>query len=366
MNRVVRILLVEDDAVDLMAVQRLFKSRDLGYDLETAESQAQAMQCLEASSYDLILLDHQLGDGTGLELLKHTGDTPVIFIAGKSAEEVVVQAMKMGAYDFLVKDSSMDYLSLLPLTIDRVMSRKREEDRRFCYLTELERSNAELRNFAFIASHDMKEPLRKIVSFGNRLLDKSEGLNPDAKNCAEKIQSAAKRMESLINDLLQYSTVSTQGKPFQSVDLNKVVQEVIDDLEGSINETKGVVRIEQLPVLEADPAQMRQLLQNLISNALKFHKVEQVPQIELVAKPGQKDSWDIHVTDNGIGLNEEETESIFQPFARLNGRSAFAGSGIGLAICKRIVARHNGNIEVCRSDETGSTFKVTLPTRQVC
>ena len=364
MARTMHILLVEDNSTDQVAIQRLFKPQNLGYILEIAASKAQALKCMKVFSYDLILLDHQLGDGTGLELLESIFDTPVVFIAGRSSEAVIIKAMKAGAYDFLIKDPYMEYLSLLPSTIDQVMARKRMEDQRSCYITELERSNAELKNFAFMASHDMKEPLRKIVGFGDLLLEQSKGLSQESQGYAEKMQSSAKRMQAMIEDLLQFSTVATKGEHFRPIDLNVVVQGVIEDLEDSISETNGVVCAEDLPTLEADPIQMHQLFQNLISNALKFHKKEQTPKIELVAKPVRKDSWDINVSDNGIGLGAEEKEKIFEPFVRLHGRSAFAGSGIGLAICERIVARHHGKIKVCDSGKSGSTFKVTLPMKQ--
>ena len=168
----------------------------------------------------------------------------------------------------------------------------------------------------------------------------------------------------MLRSLLQYSVVTVRGEPFRPIDLNTVVKEVIEDLETSISETKGVVSLKDLPIVEADPTQMRQLFQNLISNALKFQKKEQTPIIELIAKPVRKDSWDIHVMDNGIGLKAEQKENIFQPFVRLNGRSAYEGSGIGLAICKKIVNRHHGEIKVTDSNEKGSTFKVTLPVKQ--
>ncbi len=364
MRTTLSILLVENNSTDQMAIERLFQSESLGYGLDTATSLTQALECLASSAYDLILLDYNLGDGTGLELLEQISGTPVVFIAGGHTEEVIIQAMNSGAYDFLIKDPYMGYLSLIPSTIEKVMKRKHAEDRLSCYLTELERSNEELKNFAFVASHDLNEPLRKIISFGNRLLEKARNLDPEAKAYAEKMQSSAKRMQGMVQDLLKYSMISIRGEPFRPIDLNKVVQGVLEDLEGSIHETKGVIRAESLPTVEADPAQMRQLFQNLISNALKFRKAEQAPEIALIANPVRKDSWTIDIRDNGIGLRTEHRESIFQPFVRLHGRSAFEGSGIGLAICKKIISRHNGHIEVSDSDETGSTFKVTLPVKQ--
>lgn len=358
------ILLVENNSTDQFAIQRLFQSQNLGYTLDIADSKAQALKCIRIFTYDLILLDHQLDDGTGLELLEHIVDIPVVFIAARSSEDVIIQAMKAGAYDFLVKDPHMDYLAILPSTIDKVLSRKREEDRRSNYIAELERSNAELQNFAFMASHDMKEPLRKIVGFGDLLLDQSKDLSQEMQGYARKMQSSAKRMQAMIDDLLKFSAMATKGEPFRSIDLNKVVQEVIEDLEDSISETNAVVYAKNLPTLEADPIQMYQLFQNLISNSIKFHKKEQIPKVELIATPVRKDSWDINVSDNGIGLDAEYKEKIFQPFVRLHGRSEFTGSGIGLAICERIVTRHKGKIKVSRSNEAGSTFKVTLPNKQ--
>jgi two-component system, sensor histidine kinase and response regulator len=364
MDNAMRILLVENNPTDQVAIERLIQSQNLGYELTTADSLALAGELLNDSSYDLILLDYNLGDGTGLELLENIVGTPVIFITGNSSEEVIIKAMKAGAYEFLIKDLQMGYLSLIPSTIEKVMKRKSSEDKLLRYQTELERSNEELTSFAFVASHDLNEPLRKIIGFGNRLVGKSKDLDPDAKIYAEKMQSSAIRMQDMLRSLLQYSVVTVRGEPFRPIDLNTVVKEVIEDLETSISETKGVVSLKDLPIVEADPTQMRQLFQNLISNALKFQKKEQTPIIELIAKPVRKDSWDIHVMDNGIGLKAEQKENIFQPFVRLNGRSAYEGSGIGLAICKKIVNRHHGEIKVTDSNEKGSTFKVTLPVKQ--
>ncbi len=273
--------------------------------------------------------------------------------------------MKEGAYDFLIKDHNHNYLRLIPSTIEKVIKRKKAEERVNKYLSELERSNEELRNFAFVASHDLNEPLRKIVGFGERLILKAEDLDPEAKIFAIKMQESAQRMQRMIDELLQYSLVSAKGEPFRSIDLNKVVAEVLDTLEVSIQTSKGGVEAEALPTLEADPAQMRQLFQNLISNALKFKKKEEVPQIKLIAKPVKIDLWDIQVKDNGIGFDSKHHNSIFQPFFRLHGRNEYEGSGIGLAICKKIVDRHGGQIRATSVENNGSVFQVTLPAKQM-
>jgi light-regulated signal transduction histidine kinase (bacteriophytochrome) len=360
-----KFLLVENNPTDQIAVQRFFRDQKWGHDLEVANSYRQALELLSKASYDIILLDYNLGDGTGLELLSEIHDIPVIFISGSSTELIIIEAMKAGAYDFLIKDHNQNYLSLLPSTIEKVVKRKIAEDRLKKYLAELERSNEELRSFAFVASHDLNEPLRKIVGFGERLKGKTENLDPDISVYASKMQESATRMQNMIQELLQYSLVSAKGDPFRSIDLNKVVKEVLEDLEMSIQNSNGIVQTESLPTVEADPIQMRQLFQNLISNAIKFKKEEEPPKIELVAKPCEKGLWDIFVKDNGIGFDSQHGSSIFQPFFRLHGRNEYDGSGIGLAICKKIVDRHRGKIIAVSSKNEGSTFQVTLPIKQV-
>ena len=359
-----KFLLVENNPTDQIAVQRFFKSQEWDHDLYIAGSFQQALEFLNKNSYDIVLLDQSLGDGTGLELLSKINDTPVIFISETSTELIIVEAMKEGAYDFLIKDHNQNYLSLLPSTIQKVVNRKNVEDRLKKYLAELERSNEELSSFAFVASHDLNEPLRKIIGFGERLKSKAENLDPDVSIYASKMQESATRMQNMIQELLQYSLVSAKGEPFRSIDLNKVVKEVLEDLEVSLGKSNGMVQTESLPTVEADPAQMRQLFQNLISNAIKFTKKEESPKIELIAKPIKKDKWDILVKDNGIGFDSKHSSSIFQPFFRLHGRNQYEGSGIGLAICKKIVDRHHGKIKAISSENDGSIFQITLPVKQ--
>ncbi|MBC8283910.1 MAG: response regulator [Nitrospinae bacterium] len=363
--RPLKFLLAENNPTDQVAIQRLFKSQEWDHDLDIAGSYQEALAFLGKNSYDIILLDQNLGDGTGLELIPKICNTPVIFISGNSTEPIIVQAMKEGAYDFLVKDTHQKFLSLLPSTIEKVIKRKIAEDKLKKYLAELKRSNEELRNFAFIASHDLNEPLRKIIGFGDRLKSKAENLDPDISIYALKMQESATRMQNMIQELLQYSLVSAKGEPFRSIDLNKILKDVLDDLEISIRESNGVIQSDSLPTVEADPTQMRQLFQNLISNAIKFAREGASPKVELIAKSAKKDFWDIIVKDNGIGFDSRHCNSIFQPFFRLHGRSQYQGSGIGLAICKKIVDRHHGEITATSSNNVGSIFQVTLPAKQV-
>ena len=228
---------------------------------------------------------------------------------------------------------------------------------------ELARSNEELAQFAYVASHDLQEPLRKIVAFGDRLVDHSSAaLDEQSRDYLERMQNAAKRMGQLIESLLELSRVTTKGGEFAAVDLNAVLSEVLTDLEVRIQQTNAQVEVGPLPTVMADRSQMRQLFQNLIGNALKFHR-EDVPPVIQVSGQQKTGKWEIHVTDNGIGFDEKYTDRIFRPFQRLHGKNVFEGSGMGLAICSKIMARHAGQITAHSQPGKGSDFVLTLPTR---
>jgi PAS domain S-box-containing protein len=231
-------------------------------------------------------------------------------------------------------------------------------------------SNRELQDFASVASHDLQEPLRKILAFGDRLESKSaEALGEEGKDYLHRMKSAAARMQALIGDLLAFSRVTTKAQPFVEVDLNEVAFEVLLDLETRIHETRAVIRFDPLPVVEADPTQMRQLFQNLIGNALKFRKADVVPQIHVRAEAVPAAPADgragpqcrIFVQDNGIGFDEKYLDRIFNVFQRLHARGEYEGTGIGLAVCRKIAERHGGTIAASSRPGEGSTFVVTLP-----
>ena len=236
---------------------------------------------------------------------------------------------------------------------------------------ELSRSNRELEDFAFVASHDLQEPLRKIMAFGDRLESQSDNLSDKQRDFLKRMRSAANRMSILISDLLEFSRVSTRGKPFQEVDLNSIVQNCIDDLNVLIEETGVSIKIDSLPSVIADPTQMQQLLFNLLTNAIKFSQNEAAPQVSISVESAEqptaieieelKDWICITIKDNGIGFEQEYAEKIFAPFQRLHSRNSFKGTGIGLAICRRIIERHNGIIVAQGNTNEGATFKVTLP-----
>ncbi len=240
--------------------------------------------------------------------------------------------------------------------------RKRAETELQAYATRLERSNRELQDFANIASHDLQEPLRKVRSFGDLLKQKMDyRLNDQERDYLERMQNAAARMQRMIEDLLAYARVTTRAQPHRPVDLAKVVAEVLSDLEVRMIQTEGKVVVGDLPVIQADPLQMHQLFQNLIGNALKFHKKNVPPYIKVQSKLIAGKQVEITVEDNGIGFSMENSGFLFQPFRRLHGRSEFEGSGIGLSICRKIVEGHGGKISAWSEPEKGSIFTVVLP-----
>jgi light-regulated signal transduction histidine kinase (bacteriophytochrome) len=236
------------------------------------------------------------------------------------------------------------------------------------FATQLERSNRELQDFAYVASHDLQEPLRKIVVFGERLKEKnSEALGPEALDYLERMRKAAARMQTLINDLLTFSRVTTKAHPFVPVNLAEIASEVVNDLEGRIELVKGRVELGTLPVIDAEALQMRQLLQNLIGNALKFRRPEEPPVVKVEAQiisapdtPAKK-LCQLTISDNGIGFDEKYLDRIFNVFQRLHTRNEYEGTGMGLAIVRKIALYHGGDITAKSKPGQGATFILTLP-----
>lgn len=235
-------------------------------------------------------------------------------------------------------------------------------------LADLNARNRELQDFAFIASHDLQEPLRKIRAFADRLQQRHAALLADeARDYLDRTSQAASRMQVLINDLLAYSRVAARGKPFTQVKLDTVLAGVVDDLEASLEASEGRIMAGPLPTLEADATQMRQLFQNLLSNALKFRSPDRPPVVKVSAEPDtgvDGPGWILRFEDNGIGFEPRHAEKVFAPFQRLHPRQDYDGTGIGLAIVRRIVERHRGEIRAEGRPGEGSTFIVRLPGRQ--
>ncbi len=232
------------------------------------------------------------------------------------------------------------------------------------HAAELSRSNAELEQFASIASHDLQEPLRKVQTFAAQLTaTEGDRLSEQGQDFLRRMSDAAGRMRALIDDLLMFSRVSTKARPFTAVDLDETVGVVLADLEVAMEESGAQLSIDPLPTIEAEPLQMRQLLQNLLGNALKFRRDGVTPEITVRATVADGIA-ELTVADNGLGFDAQFATRIFRAFERLHGTSAYPGTGIGLALCRKIVERHHGTITADGREGEGATFTIRLPLQQ--
>jgi len=276
-----------------------------------------------------------------------------------------------------VRDNTERTQAEIALKVEMKKRRTIEKDLR-SLTARLEQSNRELQDFAYVASHDLQEPLRKIQTFGDRLKAKfSDVLTDQGRDYLDRMQNAAHRSQKLINDLLSFSRISTKTQPFTTINLINVIEGVLSDMEVRIEQVNGQIEIGDLPNLEADPLQMQQLFQNLLGNALKFHRDEITPTIQIQGKvieapvsytqdADNMTQWcEITVADNGIGFEEKYLDRIFNVFQRLHNRTVYEGTGVGLAICRKIVERHHGNITATSTPGNGATFIITLPIKQL-
>ncbi|MBI5428785.1 MAG: PAS domain S-box protein [Nitrospinae bacterium] len=240
--------------------------------------------------------------------------------------------------------------------------RKRAAEQLESRAAELERSNEALRDFAAIASHDLQEPLRKIVAFGDRLKKYSHALDECGRDCLERMQNSTLRMQKFIDDLLKYSRVASNPRQFEAVDLAETVSEALLDVETLLGQTGGAVSVGRLPQkLEGDKMLLRQLFQNLIGNALKFRGPDEPPRVEINGRYTSGGFWEISVADNGIGFDMKYLDRIFKPFQRLHGRTEYDGTGMGLTICQKVVSAHGGKLSAVSAPGKGAKFIVLLP-----
>ena len=279
--------------------------------------------------------------------------------------------------NFLIKqkEDEAELVALNNQLESEIIERNRAEKQMLDISEKVERSNQELQDFAHTASHDLQEPLRKVLTFGDRLKAKcADSLGEQGLDYLDRMQNASKRMQNLIQGLLMFSRVASKAKPFEPVNLSAVTREVLSDLEIRLKETGGMVETGDLDTVDADPLQVRQLFQNLLSNALKFHKEGEKPVIkvtgnvvsDIVDGTEGNDShqyYQITFEDNGIGFDEQYAERIFGAFQRLHGKQEYEGTGIGLSVCRKIVERHGGIIEAKSSPGSGAKFIVTLPVK---
>jgi signal transduction histidine kinase len=406
-----KILLVDDRPDNLLSMETILEKD--GYELVKADSGRQALKILLTEfDFALILMDVKMPNLNGFETaeliyqrekLKHI---PIVFItANNLGEEHMFKGYSTGAVDYIYKPVNPELLrAKVSVYIDlytknrqliaqeqklMIINRNLENEIKERKISEeqvnelnrklvenidrLEAANKDLDRFAFMSSHDLQEPLRKIRTFTDLLYSKYKDVfNDDAVRYINRIQNAAERMQTLVKDILEFSKLSNDKDRFVDTDLNILVEEVLSDMETMIHEKKAKVNIRSLPSLEVNPGLMRPLFFNLIGNALKYSQRETDPVVEIYGEPDTNDDdlnavvkkkryCRIYVKDNGIGFDQKYAEKIFEMFVRLHGKSEYEGTGIGLALCKQIVEKHQGFISALSSEKQGSTFIISLP-----
>lgn len=412
-----KILLVDDREDNLFSMETILETE--GYLFAKATSGRQALKILlKEFDFALILMDVNMPNLNGFETasliyerekLRHI---PIIFITANTyGEENVFKGYRMGAVDYIYKPVNPDLLrAKVSVFVDlykqkhqlimqeqklveinrnlqfEINERKASEEKIIELNTELlnnvdrlEKANKELDRFAFMASHDLQEPLRKILMFTSRIYAKNVNvLGAEVIMDLKRIQKATTRMQDLIQDILMFSKVSVQNDSFVKSDMRVLIEEVLEDLNESVVAKKASIELGQIPALQVNPVLMRPLFFNLISNALKYSKENVPPVIKIYPDPGNnvngsnagndrtygassKEYCRIYVKDNGIGFDQRYSEQIFEMFKRLHSQDEYEGTGIGLALCKQIVEKHNGFINVLSKINEGSTFIVSLP-----
>ena len=362
-----RVLHVEDNEADAELVAQALRRGGLTASLIVVQDEAGFRRQLQAHRPDVVIADYNLPQWRGmeaLEVLRREGlDTPLVLVSGALGDVTAVECIKQGATDYVLKDG----LARLPEAIRRAIEEKRtlrlrrvaEEDlaRK---VEELARSNADLEQFAYVASHDLQEPLRMVASYTQLLAERYQGkLDEAANKYIEYASEGALRMQHLIQDLLAFSRVGRVGVTCEFVDCNAVLKDASQALSAAIQESGTVVTYDALPTVWADPTLLAQVFQNLIGNAIKFRK-EAPPEIKILAETSGPD-WLFSVSDNGIGIAPEHAEKIFVVFQRLHTRTEYPGNGIGLSICNKIIQHFGGRIWVEQQGEQGSAFKFTIP-----
>ena len=363
------ILVVDDERGMRQTLRDILE--DEGYNVAACGTAAEALQLIHDLSPDIVVSDLNLPDGSGLEIIpalnRTNAEAAFIVITGNASLETAMEALNEGVFAYHVKPLDMDALQgsirhaltqqLLTkenkdllirleqaneqLRLARDTERRRGEEALAGQAQELARSNKELEQFAYVASHDLQEPLRMVTSYTQLLARRYQGqLDSDADEFIDYAVDGANRMQGLINALLDYSRVGSRGKAFESVDCEVIFREVKSNLKVAIEEIGAVVTHDPLPVVVADSSQLSRLFQNIIGNALKYRS-EGPPQVHVSALRNDG-YWSFSVRDNGIGIDSQYADRIFTIFQRLHTREKYSGTGIGLAVCKKIVERHGG------------------------
>jgi light-regulated signal transduction histidine kinase (bacteriophytochrome) len=361
-SEICRVLLVDDDEDDyIMTRDFLAEAEQLSFKLNWVDNYEAGLAAIAQNQHDVYLLDYRLGKENGLELLRSALKLgcakPIILLTGVGDHDIDQKAMATGASDYLVKGNTLN-ATLLERSILHAMERKRGEIRQAQLVAELATANQELKDFAYIVSHDLKAPLRGIASLATWLLrDYSDRLDADGKEMLQLMDGRVRRMGELIDGVLQYSRVGRVRDEKTAVDLNQIVADVIDAIAppAEIN----ILIDAKLPIVFVEKTRIQQVFQNLISNAVKYMgKPTGTIQIGYTVETG---FWQFFVADTGVGIEERHFEKVFQIFQTLVPRDQSESTGVGLAIVKKIVELHGGRVWVTSQINHGSTFFFTLP-----
>jgi len=371
-----KILIIEDNPGDVRLIREmLWESNAFQFELETADRLSVGIKLLEKKRFDIVLLDLALPDSQGMNTIIRAVEKfpriPVVVLTGLSDEAIGVESISKGAQDYLVKGNLN--CSILARCIRHAIGRKQIEEEKENLIKELNsakheleqkadelaRSNAELERFAFAAAHDLKEPVIVIESFIRRLQRIYGGkLDEKGKELINYALDGTTRMQVLISDLLAYARIGSKECDLKPVDSEAIIKHAISNLQISIKKSGAVITNDSMPTITADQIQLVQLFQNLIGNAIKFCN-DSSPHIHISAEQKDKE-WVFSVSDNGIGIAPDDAERIFEIFQRLHSTSKYPGTGIGLAICKKIADRHGGRIWVEAKTGKGSIFYFTI------
>jgi signal transduction histidine kinase len=383
-----KVLLADDNADMREYVERLLSRQ---FSVITAVDGEDAFAKMMEHRPDLLLSDAMMPRIDGFQLLKlvrqseELQGTPVILLSARAGEEAKVEGLEAGADDYLIKPfAARELLARVDSNIriakersaamkeyaeklEQAVRRRTQELRTLNH--SLERSNEDLQQFAHVASHDLKEPVRKIRTFSGRLLDEYAGhLPPEAKVFLKKIQQATTRMYSMIDGVLNYSVINGSEQPITEVDLHGVIDQIEADLELAIRERNATIRRAPLPRIEGAPVLLYQLFYNLLNNSLKFAKSGDNPLVTIESRFTEgagKRFAELTITDNGIGFDPGHADRIFETFVRLNSKDRYEGTGLGLSLCKKIVERHHGTIAATGVLNGGATFVIRLPLTQI-
>lgn len=357
------ILLVDDNPDDRETYARALKKIDeVSYRYAEAAGGDSMLSYLAASNPDCVLLDYSLPGRNGLELLRQVvvdyPFLPIVMMTGQGNENIAVQAIKAGAQHYLVKSEVTP--DLLHETIVAAIKHRALEYERGLLIEKLTASNTELERFAYVASHDLQEPVRMLASFSQILSQEySQCLDDDGRQYLDIVRQSSVRMRGMIEDLLTYARIGnavTETKPF---DGEAVLAAALDNLRELIKERGAEVTSDPMPALCGNPVQVSRLWQNLLANAIKYQAEGAVPRVHLGVQEGI-DAWHLSVRDNGIGIEARFIDQIFQPFRRLHVWDSIQGTGLGLSICRRIVENHGGKIWAESVPGKGTTFHFTL------